>query len=429
MRKLFFKGLTCLGILFILISCKKETINNSGKEFINFNTPYEFLNWFTKRFNNNQIIINGLNDSISNPSAKLILEPVWSEAKNYKRGDSIISEIPITNGNIVFSKNPIDPKSFDYSKAGSVTSLLFIKTDSTVRGVLMTIIGDETYLRGNTQKLKNNSFRQKEKDFSGDVLYHTTHGLFINGFRYYNGIVVGIISQIEAPKFNTKKKFQLNTTKDYLCETYKQETAWRQCNGGCVYWTETYYFQVCSFVGGSNDSGPTGGCGGLSRDLMQSVDWTPCNDVDIIEENPTEIINRVTDPCLRNLVDNLIEDNISGEISKIISRLHKDIKVKIVYTDAEVTSNYKPAQIGPISLKDGIYPITLSRLHLKETTKENVTSVIIHEIIHAFFTYTNIGNPLESIEHDMIASNYIKPMAHYLTQLYGISEKDASALA
>jgi hypothetical protein len=174
---IFLKIAVCTILLFS--SCKKDGIQKEIFPDILSTTPAQFKSWFNNRFSTNQISIHGLSNTIDsskslNSVPKLVLEPVWAEAKNYTRGDSILAEIPLKNGNIAFSQNQIDAKAFDFSKAGNVTSLLFIQTDSKVRGVLMTIIGDEGYLQGDLKKLKNNTFRKKEKNFSGDVLYHTT---------------------------------------------------------------------------------------------------------------------------------------------------------------------------------------------------------------------------------------------------------------
>ena len=146
----FLKISACIILLFS--SCKKDEIQKEVSPDILSNTPAEFRSWFNKRFINNQISIHGFRNTIDsakslNSAPKLLLEPLWAEAKNYSRGDSILAEVPLKNGNIVFSKNQIDARAFDFSKVGSLTSLLFLQTDSKVRGVLMTIIGDEAYLQ------------------------------------------------------------------------------------------------------------------------------------------------------------------------------------------------------------------------------------------------------------------------------------------
>ncbi len=296
---IFLKISVCTILLFS--SCKKDGIQKETSPDILSTTPAEFKSWFNKRFSTNQISIDGLSNTIDSTRSfssipKLLLEPVWAEAKNYTRGDSILAEIPLKNGNIAFSQNQIDAKAFDFSKAGNVTSLLFIQTDSKVRGVLMTIIGDEAYLQGDIKKLKNNTFRKKERNFSGDVLYHTTKGIFINGYRYYDGKVVGYISQGKASNSNEKKKFASANIKDLVCETYKQVTTYRQCNGGCVYWSETIFFQHCYVENGLFDQGPTGCGGNGNKDLMQSVNGSACPDedpIDKIEPTLKELIYKI----------------------------------------------------------------------------------------------------------------------------------------
>ena len=284
--------------ILLFSSCKKDEIQKEVSPDILSTTPVQFRSWFNKRFSANQISIHGLSNSIDSSKSlgsvpKLLLESVWAEAKNYTRGDSTFAEIPLKNGNIAFSQNQIDAKAFDFSKAGNVTSLLFIQADSKVRGVLMTIIGDEAYLQGDLKKLKNNTFRKKEKNFSGDVLYHTTNGLFINGYRYYDGKVVGYISPGKASNSNEKKKFASANVKDLVCETYKQVTTYRQCNGGCVYWSETIFFQHCYVENGLFDQGPTGCGGNGNKELMKSVDGSACPDEDPIEK---------IEPALKELI-------------------------------------------------------------------------------------------------------------------------------
>lgn len=273
--------------IILISSCKKDEINKEVSLDIMSNTPVEFRCWFNKRFSNNQIGIHGLSNTIDSipllsSVPKLLFEPVWSEAKNYTLGDSIIAEIPLKNGTIAFSNNQIDAKAFDFSKVGNVTSLLLIQTGSKVRGVLMTIIGDEAYLQGDTKKLKNNTFRKKEKKFSGDVLYHNSKGIFINGYRYYDGKVVGYISPAKAFNSSKKNKYANATVKDLICETYKQVTTYRQCDGGCVFWSETMFFQYCFIGDGLSDQGPTGCGGDGAKDLIQSVDVTACPDEDLM---------------------------------------------------------------------------------------------------------------------------------------------------
>ncbi|SDL90049.1 hypothetical protein SAMN05421813_103183 [Daejeonella rubra] len=320
-------------VILLFSSCEKDEIQKEIPREGLSNTPVEFRSWFNKRFINNQINIRGLSNTIDSTKSlssmpKLLLEPVWDEAKNYTRGDSTIAEIPLKNGNIAFSKNQIDAKAFDFSKTGNVTSLLFIQTDSKVRGVLMTIIGDEAYLQGDIKKLKNNTFIKKEKDFSGDVLYHSSKGIFINGYRYYDGIVVGYISSGKASNSNEKKKYANAAVKELICDTYKQVTTYRQCDGGCVYWTETIFFQYCYIGDGLSDQGPVGCGGDGTKDLMQAVDGINC-----VEEDPIEDI----EPTLKELaykiyIHKLIMRNAAAKLGICPSAIEL-LEQGVVWTD------------------------------------------------------------------------------------------------
>lgn len=151
-------------------------------------------------------------------------------------------------------------------------------------------------------------------------------------------------------------------------------------------------------------------------------------------EAARDIINNVTDPCLKVLVDNLTNNNVAGKIAEIISKLDGDKKVKISVVDAEETITFKPANIANQNYDPGTgtysATIILSKNALVPTTKENSTTIIIHELIHAYFSYvgkSTVG--LQAVEHENMATNYVQPMAKYLSDIYGISTKDATALA
>jgi hypothetical protein len=148
--------------------------------------------------------------------------------------------------------------------------------------------------------------------------------------------------------------------------------------------------------------------------------------------DPLDIINKVTDPCLRPLVESLINNNVSGKISEIISKLNGDTKVKVTFTDVENTVLGGKGETGPsVKDKQGVWniPIKLNRSLLKDSSKEYTTAVIIHEVIHAYFITVGKASEFSSFEHEIMATDYVKPFASYLTAIYGISEKHSISLA
>lgn len=70
-------------------------------------------------------------------------------------------------------------------------------------------------------------------------------------------------------------------------------------------------------------------------------------------------------------------------------------------------------------------PITLSKSKLSNTSKEFVTAVIIHEVVHAYFKAT--GQKYD-FDHNIMANNYVHLFATYLSSLYSLSERDSIAL-
>ena len=154
------------------------------------------------------------------------------------------------------------------------------------------------------------------------------------------------------------------------------------------------------------------------------------------EAKPADIKNEVKDPCLKKVVDNLKNSNIVGKISDIISALDKNTKVQISVIDVlELYDKQGKSVAAQFNPKPGFVngnfsgTITININTLLPTTKENTASAIIHEVVHAYFAYTGQNNKLPAIEHQKIATDYVQPMASFLSGLYSIPIKDATALA
>ncbi|NNU33807.1 hypothetical protein HK413_06015 [Mucilaginibacter sp. S1162] len=62
-----------------------------------------------------------------------------------------------------------------------------IKTNGKYDAYIMTIIGDEDYLKGDLSKLARNTYNKRDTNFSGLVLYYTAKGRYLNGYRFKNG--------------------------------------------------------------------------------------------------------------------------------------------------------------------------------------------------------------------------------------------------
>lgn len=154
-----------------------------------------------------------------------------------------------------------------------------------------------------------------------------------------------------------------------------------------------------------------------------------------------EIINQINDPCLKNTVDKAIigSHSILGVISDIIKNLDADNIVQI-YINEGSTVNNTPGQAGIFTLtRVGSAPvlftgpITLNSAYMSDVSQEGVIAVLIHEILHAYISKSelieNLPSGTNTQHHQIFADNYITPMAIYLQQLFDISSIDAHALA
>ncbi|RYG20364.1 MAG: hypothetical protein EOO07_05010 [Chitinophagaceae bacterium] len=130
------------------------------------------------------------------------------------------------------------------------------------------------------------------------------------------------------------------------------------------------------------------------KQLGNKIMQLPPSECDSPEVELPEIINNVKEPCLKNIVDLTLNNDITGAIKDIIKNLDKDISVKIKVFDATTTTNGGSGEtINTQFTKDPITEnvigfstnIVLSKDVLLTSSREFTTSVIIHEILHAYF--------------------------------------------
>lgn len=183
-------GLVLLGVVSIIHSCKKESkaqpATISDPAIIRAKAWYEATYPITP--DNNQQVTQNVNSSKKDWSG--ILSPYWDKGVSFTSKGLDIVELPaMKKGDLAFSTQTADLDKFNFGNSNSVTSLLVVKQEGTYGIYAMTIMADPTYLQGNHAKLKNNTYRKRDKDFTGMVFYHKLDGTFVNGWRYVNGKV------------------------------------------------------------------------------------------------------------------------------------------------------------------------------------------------------------------------------------------------
>src|ERR1700733_11098479 len=105
------------------------------------------------------------------------LVPYWDKANAYTIDSLPYIELPaLKRGDMAMSYQSVNPASFDFSKSQSLTSLIIVSKNGNFYMYAMTLLADSSYLNGDDTKLAKNSYRYKDKNFSGNVYYHRMDG-------------------------------------------------------------------------------------------------------------------------------------------------------------------------------------------------------------------------------------------------------------
>lgn len=151
------------------------------------------------------------------------------------------------------------------------------------------------------------------------------------------------------------------------------------------------------------------------------------------EEN---IENKIENPCLKNMVDKIIKKDIEFTIEEtLLSIFGENNDFNITYNESKtlkednhgraMPSNFKINNQGQYTAMD--INIELNVNTLPNSSQEFITTVIVHESIHAYLNYK--GFVYVTNQHDIMLTNYISLMANYLINKFEIPTKDAYALS
>ncbi len=169
----------------------------------------------------------------------------------------------------------------------------------------------------------------------------------------------------------------------------------------------TYQFEFKAYYDSDNNLGGSGGAGSSS---LYFEDF-----------NTTKIVDKLTDPCFKAVLNDLINKNVNNVVGDIVRKFVNDPNSKITFIQQpEVT---KP---NGTQLYSGFYPntnvIALSESQLKNASNEFIAITIIHEIFHAKI------RDLEQVDHTKMFNEYVKPTGEYMASLYNIDERTAENL-
>lgn len=418
-------------LLFVVNSCKKDDTNLR---------PLEPLIAEAKSYFDTQIATQPEKPIDDNPRHQVAKKPLWNKAytKTISIGQAVI--VPLEYSSEIFTKVG---KNQDKVYLKDISYLMLYKDkQGKFHAEVVTRMPDDAYW---------DSGKAAGKNFSGIVMVEDWWGKTVKKYlintsgkinHLNNSVIIGGSSglnpeprerlSLHAPAELCFDKIWIITATDSQGHVLNRYTE-----------TETNCFPVDSGGGGGGDGGggnpggggtgpgdyenrPPGGGGGGRRE----------NNPPAPPNERSDITNNVTDPCLKRVVQDLKLARLTDQMSKIISLLDKETHIKINVRDSIRSRNGKPANsfgFRYFEVQGKAFfeaTILLNRETLLENSIETVTTVILHELIHSYFNYINKVPKLEiEIEHEEMAQNYVKPMAEFLSTLYNISLKDATALA
>jgi predicted SprT family Zn-dependent metalloprotease len=141
------------------------------------------------------------------------------------------------------------------------------------------------------------------------------------------------------------------------------------------------------------------------------------------DETPIEpyiILNNITDPCLKKLIENLQNSNkLTNSIGAILQNVFgKNERLNLTFNqDNNLNNNGVRLNGKSIPPDNGNYEIKLNALSLSKYSQERQTLTIMHEILHSYF-WAAYGNLVTPNQHTRMLNEYIEEMASSLEDLY-----------
>jgi hypothetical protein len=185
-------------------------------------------------------------------------------------------------------------------------------------------------------------------------------------------------------------------------------------------YAETIYLTTCDNLPAAVDGGGGYSGGGSATTTSLSKD----------------IIDHLTDTCLKNSLKKAVDAKFGDTISKIIAKLNGNAKVKVTVSQTtdinDANGNSIDGKTTAYDNNAGIFScsILLNESVLNNATQEYIVKVIIHETLHAYLQYTAGSNNYSSFSHEDIAKNYIEPFTNILHSIYpNLNLRDATAMA
>ncbi len=146
----------------------------------------------------------------------------------------------------------------------------------------------------------------------------------------------------------------------------------------------------------------------------------------------TEVKNEVNEPCLKNMVNNILLANVENKVSRMIDSLFGNhASIDLIIRDNLPLPLHIDGNAGSIADSTGTgyggAIIYLNREVLKKSSKEYIAATIMHEALHAYLGHFGI---IMDASHEKMAKDYVNTMGDILKGMFShLSHSDAKSLA
>jgi hypothetical protein len=195
MKKTYFKGtnvrllilgVALFGVALIINSCRKDSKVIIGKPTI---TVSDAQAWYESTYTTT--VTGGRNFRAFNTGTagttdfSQQIKPDWKNAALYTRLGKNVVELPI-DPSVSFAtelNNAATNKTFSNKKYNR-SYFVLLNDGVQYKAYIMMIMADSAYVGNDFTKLNSNSYRHRDPNFSGLVLYFTPKGQYVYGYTY-----------------------------------------------------------------------------------------------------------------------------------------------------------------------------------------------------------------------------------------------------
>jgi hypothetical protein len=413
---------------FFFIGCSVE-VDNLYHDNLNHDIK-RAKDWFER---NQFLLFKGESKSsaLRNKFDKLKLDktPNWSNSRvHYMKNGLKLIEVGLKYDKYLIFTTTNDSNDLSKSEPNILNSMLLVEIRPDQYAVfLLKIYPNDRENKFDHEKI---NFGKVPNGFEGSMIIFDWNERFIGGWKFKNGSKSKFYRLINNKNLKTGKNYRNSSITCFQYTTYWYSQACTS-EGICAEPVLIDFSTTveCDYVLAPGDNSGSGGPGDPSSNTcfvehpyIQGL-LVPCDEL-------TTIINNVSNPCIRQQVDNAIAESVANEISTLVRNIYNINEIinlefnQANYLDPEVdaiTDGYRTSS-GSLFID-----ITFNENILPTASKEYIMTTIYHELLHAVLFYNGIPT---GQQHEPMANQYISALTASLIEHFpNLNMNDAIRLS